>query len=71
MYNKFLNLDMRCLNDYSTGDLPKGSSWYWNCKKTFAAQLVNAFGSIATIVLVIVVMSLINLKLTISITFVL
>ena len=70
MYNKFLNLDMRCLNDYSTGDLiQRSSSDIETVRKLFAAQLVNAFGSIATIVLVIVVMSLINLKLaTISIT---
>lgn len=70
MYNKFLNLDMRCLNDYSTGDLiQRSSSDIETVRKLFSAQLVNAFGSIATIALVIVVMSLINLKLaTISIT---
>ena len=70
MYHKFLNLDMRCLNDYSTGDLiQRSSSDIETVRKLFSAQLVNAFGSIATIALVIVVMSLINLKLaTISIT---
>ena len=69
MYHKFLNLDMRCLNDYSTGDLiQRSSSDIETVRKLFSAQLVNAFGSIATIALVIVVMSLINLKLvTISI----
>ncbi|MEB3072805.1 ABC transporter ATP-binding protein [Parvimonas sp. C2] len=69
MYYKFLNLDMRCLNDYSTGDLiQRSSSDIETVRKLFSAQLVNAFGSIATIALVIVVMSLINLKLaTISI----
>ena len=64
MYNKFLNLDMRCLNDYSTGDLiQRSSSDIETVRKLFSAQLVNAFGSIATIILVIIVMSLINLKL--------
>ena len=69
MYHKFLNLDMRCLNEYSTGDLiQRSSSDIETVRKLFSAQLVNAFGSIATIALVIVVMSLINLKLaTISI----
>lgn len=64
MYNKFLNIDIRCLNDYSTGDLiQRSSSDIETVRKLFSAQLVNAFGSIATIILVIVVMSLINFKL--------
>ena len=64
MYNKFLNIDIRCLNDYSTGDLiQRSSSDIETVRKLFSAQLVNAFGSIATIILVIIVMSLINLKL--------
>ncbi len=64
MYNKFLNIDLRCLNDYSTGDLiQRSSSDIETVRKLFSTQLVNAFGSIATIVLVIIVMSLINLKL--------
>lgn len=64
MYNKFLNIDIRCLNDYSTGDLiQRSSSDIETVRKLFSTQLVNAFGSIATIILVIVVMSLINLKL--------
>ena len=64
MYNKFLNIDIRCLNDYSTGDLiQRSSSDIETVRKLFSTQLVNAFGSIATIVLVIIVMSLINLKL--------
>lgn len=64
MYNKFLNIDIRCLNDYSTGDLiQRSSSDIETVRKLFSAQLVNAFGSIATIFLVIIVMSLINLKL--------
>ena len=64
MYNKFLNIDLRCLNDYSTGDLiQRSSSDIETVRKLFSAQLVNAFGSIATIFLVIVVMSLINFKL--------
>ncbi len=64
MYNKFLNIDLRCLNDYSTGDLiQRSSSDIETVRKLFSAQLVNAFGSIATIILVIVVMSLINFKL--------
>lgn len=70
MYNKFLNLDIRCLNDYSTGDLiQRSSSDIETVRKLFATQLVNAFGSVATIILVIIVMSLINFKLaTISIS---
>ena len=64
MYNKFLNIDIRCLNDYSTGDLiQRSSSDIETVRKLFSTQLVNAFGSIATIILVIIVMSLINLKL--------
>ena len=64
MYNKFLNIDLRCLNDYSTGDLiQRSSSDIETVRKLFSTQLVNAFGSIATIILVIIVMSLINLKL--------
>lgn len=64
MYNKFLNIDIRCLNDYSTGDLiQRSSSDIETVRKLFSTQLVNTFGSIATIILVIVVMSLINLKL--------
>lgn len=64
MYNKFLNIDLRCLNDYSTGDLiQRSSSDIETVRKLFSAQLVNAFGSIATIILVIIVMSLINFKL--------
>lgn len=64
MYNKFLNIDIRCLNDYSTGDLiQRSSSDIETVRKLFSTQLVNAFGSIVTIVLVIIVMSLINLKL--------
>lgn len=64
MYNKFLNINIRCLNDYSTGDLiQRSSSDIETVRKLFSAQLVNAFGSIATIILVIVVMSLINFKL--------
>ena len=64
MYNKFLNIDIRCLNDYSTGDLiQRSSSDIETVRKLFSTQLVNAFGSIATIVLVIIVLSLINLKL--------
>lgn len=64
MYNKFLNIDIRCLNHYSTGDLiQRSSSDIETVRKLFSTQLVNAFGSIATIVLVIIVMSLINLKL--------
>ena len=64
MYNKFLNIDIRCLNDYSTGDLiQRSSSDIETVRKLFSTQLVNAFGSIATIILVIVVMSLINFKL--------
>lgn len=64
MYNKFLNIDIRCLNHYSTGDLiQRSSSDIETVRKLFSTQLVNAFGSIATIILVIIVMSLINLKL--------
>lgn len=64
MYNKFLNIDIRCLKEYSTGDLiQRSSSDIETVRKLFAAQLVNAFGSIATIILVIIVMSLINFKL--------
>ena len=64
MYNKFLNIDIRCLNDYSTGDLiQRSSSDIETVRKLFSTQLVNAFGPIATIILVIIVMSLINLKL--------
>lgn len=64
MYNKFLNIDIRCLNHYSTGDLiQRSSSDIETVRKLFSTQLVNTFGSIATIILVIIVMSLINLKL--------
>lgn len=66
MYSKFMNIDMICFNDYSSGDLiQRSSSDIETVRKLFAVQLVNAFGSIATILLVIIVMALINLKLAI------
>lgn len=64
IYNKFLRLDIRCFNEYLTGDLiQRSSSDVETVRKLFSVQLVNAFGSFATIFLVVIMMSLINFKL--------
>lgn len=64
IYNKFLVMDLCALNEYSTGDLiQRSSSDIETLRKLFATQLVNAFGSAATIILVMFVMAFLNLKL--------
>lgn len=64
IYNKFLRMDISSLNDYNAGDLiQRSTSDMETLRKLFSVQLVNVFGSIATIILVVIIMSLINLKL--------
>lgn len=74
IYNKFLVMDLSALNEYSTGDLiQRSSSDIETLRKLFSTQLVNAFGSVATVIFVIFIMSFLNLKLaliSISICFV-
>lgn len=63
IYNKFLRMDISCFSEYNAGDLiQRSTSDIETLRKLFAIQLVNVFGSVATIVLVVIIMSLINIK---------
>lgn len=65
LYKKFLHIDLISFSKYQTGDLiQRSSSDIETVRKLFSVQLVNVFGSFATILFVIIVMSFINLKLS-------
>lgn len=64
IYSKFLRMDMSAFSDYNAGDLiQRSTSDVETVRKLFSVQLVNVFGSVATIILVVIIMSLINFKL--------
>lgn len=64
IYSKFLKMDISSISDYNAGDLiQRSTSDVETVRKLFSIQLVNVFGSIATIILVVIIMSLINFKL--------
>lgn len=64
IYSKFLRMNISNVLEYNAGDLiQRSTSDVETVRKLFSIQLVNVFGSIATIIFVVIIMSLINFKL--------